>query len=158
MAVGHDLDLDMARGGDGLFQQHGVIAKGASGLGLRRGELIGKVALVSDQPHPAPATARGGLDHHRKPDALRLRQQRIRALIPALIARNAGHPGLVHQGLGTGLVAHLPDGLRPRSDKHDARRLAGQRQCRVLGQEPVTGVDRIGPGLRTCAASASASE
>ena len=42
------------------------------------------------------------------------------------------------------LVAHQLQGLDPGPDEHDARRLARPREVRVLGEEPVAGVDRVG--------------
>ena len=56
------------------------------------------------------------------------------------------HPRGADVLLGADLVAHDLQGLDPGADEHDARRLARPRQVRVLGEEPVAGVDRIGAG------------
>ena len=64
VAVGHDLDFDVARIDNGALQQHRVVAEGAARLRLRRSERRREILRPLDQPHAAPAAARRRLDHH----------------------------------------------------------------------------------------------
>ena len=56
------------------------------------------------------------------------------------------HARRLHQLAGAGLRAHRLDRARGRADEDDAGVLAGLRERRVLGQEAVAGVDRLGAG------------
>src|ERR1700719_424162 len=104
---------------------------------------------IADLPHAATAAAGDRLDHHGKPDVFRLGEHRGVALIRALITGNTGYARGLHDGLGTGLVAHRLDSFRRRPDKHQARIPAGAGEILVLGQKTVTGMNRVGAaGLR----------
>jgi hypothetical protein len=50
----------------------------------------------------------------------------------------------VHRFASSGLIAHEADLLRRGPDEVDIRRDARLREFRVLGEKPVTGMDRIG--------------
>jgi hypothetical protein len=61
-------------------------------------------------------------------------------------ARHHGHAGRGEVGLGGGLVAHQRDHLGRRSHERQTRVTDRRGERRVLGQEPVPGVDRVGAG------------
>jgi len=97
MAVGKNLDFEVASPRHVFFDQHAIVAEGACCLPLRRGEGRRELRRAGDDPHaPAPA-AGGGLDQHRKADPLRLVDKTPRILVFAVIARDDGHPRPLHQ-------------------------------------------------------------
>ena len=75
MAVGEDLDLDVARLDERPLEDDFRIAEGA--LRLRPGapQRRQKLPGAGDQAHAAPAATGGGLDHHRVADRVRRRLQ-----------------------------------------------------------------------------------
>jgi len=56
------------------------------------------------------------------------------------------HLGRRHRAAGLRLVAHQPDGVRRRADESQAALTDDLGEVRVLGQEAVAGVDRVGAG------------
>ena len=72
MAVGEDLDLDMARPRQVLLDQHVIVGEGGLGLALGAGQRVGEFVGALDHPHALAAAAGRGLDQHRKADARRL--------------------------------------------------------------------------------------
>jgi hypothetical protein len=67
LAVGQDLDLDVAGVGDHGLQEHGVVAEGGGGLGAGAGEGLLEVGEVAADPDAPAATTGRGLDHQRVP-------------------------------------------------------------------------------------------
>jgi hypothetical protein len=61
-----------------------------------------------------------------------------------VIARHHRHAGLLHQRLGAVLQAHGADRGGRRADEDDARGGAGLGELRVLGEEAVARMDRLG--------------
>ncbi len=72
MAIAEYLHLNMARGGDPLFQQNFVIAKARLGLAPTAFEAGCEFSRVIDLAHPLAAAARDRLDQHRIADRLGL--------------------------------------------------------------------------------------
>ena len=141
--VGEDLDLDVARRRDGALEDELGVPEGALCLRAGAAQQLGELPRRRHQPHAAPATACGGLDHHREADARGLGREALFALIVALVARDAGHAGGLHERLGAGLVAHRGDGLGGRADEDQPRVVAGLREVLVLGQEAVARVHGV---------------
>ena len=144
VAVGKHLDLDVARCDQRPLQDHRGIAKRALRLTLRTAQRSGKPGRRIDPPQAAAATAGSGFDHHRPAEFFSLDSQPGGRLVRALVAGDAGHTGGHHQGLGAGLVAHGPDGLRRRADENQPGVAAGLRKSGVLGQKAVARVHRVG--------------
>ena len=142
--VGKHLHFDVPRFHHRALQDQLVRAEGVGGLGPRRGQCRGQVGQVGHQAHAAPAAAGRGLDHDGHADLARLGEQRLVGLVGALVAGHAGHASGQHQALGSGLVAHLLDGVRVGADEHQAGGLHRTRKGGVLRQEAVAGVDRVG--------------
>ena len=140
--VGEDLHLDVPRVDHGALQEHRRVAE--RGLRLAHGGRDGLAQLprLVDAAHPAPAAARHRLDEQREAQLVRRRDElldlRGRRRRPE--HRQARLPG---GGDGAGLVAGQVQHLRRRPDERDAGVRTGLRQVRVLGQESVSGVDRV---------------
>ena len=119
LGVPEDLEFDVPRGGDQLFQIEGIITE-------RRGRLRpcflkGALDLIRGKgsPHPAAASARGGLDEHRITDPRRNLRCLRRVPDQAVGSRNHRNPAALHQRPGTLLVPHLADHLRGWPDERN---------------------------------------
>ena len=66
--VGQELDLDVAGRLQPAFEEHLVVAEGGPGLAAGRGDGLGQVARVADDPHADAAAAVGRLDQQGEPD------------------------------------------------------------------------------------------
>jgi len=102
--------------------------------------------LVLRDPHPLPPPTGGGLDHHRKADIPCDLQSLVGISHDPLGAQHHGHAHLHHGLAGSGLVTHGPDLTRRGADEDDVDALADLRELRVLRQEAVSGVNRLGAG------------
>ncbi len=136
----------MARALDILLDQHMVVAERRGRLALAAGQCIDEVLAALDLAHALATAAGAGLDQHRVADAVGLCAQERGVLLVAVVARGQRHAGLGHQRLGRALVAHRADGAGRRADEGDAGRRAGIGEVGILGQEAVTGVDRLRAG------------
>ena len=146
LPVGEDLHLDVARVGDGLLDEDGRVAERAVGLSHRCLDGVSKLVRIIHAAHAAAAAARDGLDEDGEVE---------RRGVPAHLVdvarrgdvgehRHARCPGSRHR---TRLVAGQPEDVRARADERDPGGHARLRQCRVLRQEAVAGVDRLGTGM-----------
>ncbi len=70
----------------------------------------------------------------------------LRLLTLAMVARHNRHARLLHQGLGGILQAHGAHRLGRGADEHQARRLDRLDEGRVLGEEAIARMDRLGAG------------
>nr|GEU28319.1 conserved hypothetical protein [Tanacetum cinerariifolium] len=146
VGVGKHLDLDVARALQVFFGQYLVVAKGADRLALARRQRILELRRAVDHAHALAAAAGRRLEQHRVADAVGLRLQEVGVLALAVVAGHQGHVGLLHQRLGGGLGAHRAHGRCGRTDEHQSGLRAGVGKVGVLGQETVTGVDRLRAG------------
>jgi hypothetical protein len=115
--------------------EDGVVAEG--GLRLAPGglERLVELSRVPNDAH-APSAAPGrGLDHQRKPELGR---------IAVLDDR---HPRFSGQLLRLELVACTTESFRRRADEDETRGLDGLGEIRILGEEPVAGMDRLRSGF-----------
>jgi len=144
MAVRKDLDFDMARPDDRLLENQFAVAKGI--FCFRAGQLdrIGHVGQIMDQPHAAPTTAGGCLDHQRHADFLRFADQHIVGLVIALIAGYAGNARRDHRPFRARLVAHHVDSFFRRADKDDTSIGAGLGKSGIFREKTIAGMDRVG--------------
>ena len=141
LAVTKDLHFDMARLFDVFLNQHNVIAKSLTRLRLRglqgRGEIAGRINAA----HAFATTARDGLDQNRIADLFGFTRQTF--LRRAVIARNDGNAGILHQRFGRVFEAHRADGFGGRPDKYETRSLNFLNKFRVFRQEPVARMYRF---------------
>ena len=148
LRVGEHLDLHVAWVRQVALDVDGRIREEL--LALARGALEGLLQLVGRHRHPealAP-TAAGRLDGNRVAD--RLIHDPGCVLDGVYRVGRAGHDrhtGLLHQLARAGLGTHRVDRVGGRADEDEAGVLDGAREARVLGQEAVPGVDRLGARL-----------
>ncbi len=150
LAVAEHLDFDVTRAQHIAFDQHMVAAEAVLGLALATGQRGGKVFGLVDAAHALAAAAGAGLDQHRVADARGLAGQQVGAVVVTVVAGHQRHAGGFHQRLGGRLAAHGGDGAGRRADEGDAGRRAGFGKSRVLRQETVTRMHRLGPGGLGC--------
>ncbi len=144
MAVGEHLHLDVAGRGDVFLDQHPPVAEGALRLAAGAFERRLEFDMRVDPAHAASAPARDRLDQDRVADLVGLLAQELRVLVVAVVARDDGNAGLLHQRLGRILQPHRAHRLRRRTDEHDARPRAGFREIGVLRQEPIARMQALG--------------
>ena len=147
VAVGDDLDLDVASIGDEPFEEDDGVAERALGLTLGTFEGQFEFVLVEDLADTAAAAAGAGLDDQRVADR--------RCVTPGVGAgfdgsagpRCDGNADLLGEDLGLDLVAEQAHRVGRRADEGDvqARDEVGER--RVLGDEAPADPHRVGTGL-----------
>jgi hypothetical protein len=146
-SVAEDLYFDVARVGDVALEEDACIREVGQCQSLHRVERGAQGAGVGAHLH-ADATATGAaLEHHRIADALGgaqcgidVRQQ------PG--AGQQGHARLQRQRAGRVLEPEHTHLCGCRSEEYQPGSLAGFDEGRVLGQEAVAGMDRLGPRLQ----------
>ena len=144
IAVAEHLEFDVARVGEIFLHVDGVVAERRAGLGRRLAHQAFELVVGLDDLHSAPAAARRGLDQDRIADLL---GELVRLGDAGQRAGGAGDQREAELGggpLGLDLVAHDPDMLGLRADPDDAVAFDDLGELRVLGQEAVAGVDRVG--------------
>ncbi len=144
MGVGENLELDVAGIGQVLLQVHVPDAEGVGGDGLGGCEGVQQLLFTGHDGHPDASPASRGLDDHGITEVasdgccLRRRGDALGA------ARDDGNAGLHHLPPGGRLVAHEFQHPARRPYEPDPFPFAGGGEARVLGQEAVTGMDRVG--------------
>ena len=142
-AVSQNLNLDMMRMKDQLFQVQRAIPKGGKGFCLRA--LIGALDFgrIIGGTHPSAAASGSRLQQNRISDLT----GDLRSLLPVLQNSvrtwNNGYSVFFHQRAGRLLVSHHPDHLRGRPDKQNSMFLTETGKIRILRKESITGVNRL---------------
>ena len=140
-AVAEQLDLDVAPGLHIALQVHPPVTERRARLGDRALDHVVELRGVRGGPQAPAATAADGLDQHRPADLPR--QVRGIGWAADRSARDHRQAGRLRVVSRRELVADRLELLRRRPDEHQARFGARPGQPRVLGQEPVAGVDRV---------------
>ena len=146
-AVGDDLHLDVARGRHELLEQHGAVAEGLLGLGLRAGERGRKRLGLVDAADAAPAAPRRRLDHDREADARGVAERLVDGLDGTAAPRRHRHAGFFGEPLGGDPVANQTHDRRVGPDEDDAEPLAQLGELGLLRDEAPPDPDRIGARL-----------
>ena len=130
--IAQNLDFDVTRALDELFDEDPVIAE--TGLGFRpdRRESFLDVLAVPGDANSFPATARRGLDHHRVADLLGDLDRVGRIIDFTHMSRHDRDAGLGRKFLAFDLVAHRLDRVRVGADEHDTFVGAASGECGVL--------------------------
>ena len=145
VGVGQHLDLDVAGRGQVALQVELVAPEVGHGLAPSRLDGLRRLRGVQDHLHAPAASAVGRFHGHRPAvsgaEGLDLARPGDRLV-------GAGHPGHAGRGgrpAGGDLVAHDLHGLGPGAD--EGRAGLGHRPGKtgVLAEEPVAGVNRLGP-------------
>ena len=146
LLVREDLDLDVPGIDEKLLQIDRVVAERVLGLQLRGLERPRHLVLFVDHAHAPPAAARRGLDDDGIADALGRLARLLLVLHRPRAAGDDRHAVFDHQLAGLRLVAHQRDALRRGTDEREPRRPARLGELRVLGEESVSGMNRLGAG------------
>ena len=147
MAVANQLDLDVTRFFNKLFDEDTVVAKAVTRFVTATAEAF-KRFLVIEGHAQALATAAGtGLDHHGVTNALGNLNGFFRRLDRVIDARNTVHACGASQLLGLDLVAHGGNGVVLGADEDDALFFHPFGKTGVLAQKAVTRMHRLGAGL-----------
>ena len=133
--VAQQLDLDVAGPLDVALAEDRAVSERGRRLPGRRLERLLQVGRRAHDPHPAPTASGGGLDEEGIAELRRL------------AARDDGHPRLGRDPLRRELVAALPKRLGRRPDPDEAGSRHRGREVRILGEEAVAGMDRVGAGF-----------
>ena len=133
--VAEQLDLDVARALDVALGEDAVIAERGLRLAPRRLERVFELLARAHDAHAAPAAAGRRLQEQREPELVRL------------AALDDRHARLARDPLRLELVAAGAQRLRRRADPDELRGADRLGEVRVLGEEAVAGMDRVGAGL-----------
>ena len=142
-AVSQNLNLDMMRMKDQLFQVQRTVPKGGERLCLRA--LIGALDFgrIIGGAHPSAAASGSRLQQNRISDLT----GDLRSLLPVLQnsvrTRNNGYSVFFHQPTRRLLVPHHPDHFRRRPDKQNSMFLTETGKIRILRKESITGMNRL---------------
>ena len=123
-----------------------VVAEGRFRFGPGGAERVVHVGCGTGELHAATAATGGGLDDHRIAELLADRAGCGQIRNAAVRTGNDRNTQVLRGLLGGDLVAHDADMLGRRTDEGDFVILDDLYEIGVLGQKPVTGMDR----LRTC--------
>src|SRR6266404_1722154 len=143
LAVGQNLKLDVTRILDVLFDIDGRVGKCVFGFGTGRMIAFDKGRVVVGHAHAASAAAARGLYDDRVADMAGDLEGVLLVLNGAIAAGHNWDPGFAHGFTGGDLIAHRTDGRTGRADELDVAVLANLGKVRILGQEPVTGVNSL---------------
>ena len=103
----------------------------------------GRSARSVDEPHAAPAAAVRGLHEHGHAEILGERSATSASSSSRSVALSTGSPAAIAAAPRADLVAHPLEHLRGRADERDVALGAGGAESRVLGEEPVAGIDGV---------------
>ena len=147
VGVAEHLDLDVPTPLEVALEEHRRIAECGCCLVARSRHRLEQVLGLADQAHALAAAARGGLDQQGQAHLSAGRGDvRVAGVRRELGSGDERHPGRRHQPLGLDLERHGVHRLGRRPDPGQAGISHGPGERRVLRQEAVTRVDRIGPG------------
>ncbi len=144
--VGEKLHLDVLDGVDKLLEVARAVAERRLSLGGRREE---RVLELLERIYPADtlaAAARTGFDQQRKADSFGLCLG-DRDVLNDVAAGSNGHARGAHGFARNVLVAEHCDHRRGGAYKVDIALLAERHELRVLAEQTVAGVDRLGAAL-----------
>ena len=143
--VPDNLHLDVPRAGQEPFDIEVAVAERRPGLGGAACERFVQIHQSRHRPHAASAAAGDGLDHHRamgREKGLRL----LKSGRPVGSGQHR-HAALLCQRPRPALVAKQFKCVRAWSDEGQTRRCTSPRERRILAEEPISRMHRVGPGI-----------
>ena len=144
--VGEHLNLHVARPIHEVLHVDGVVAERRFCLRRSLLEPLAHLFGVAGDAHSLAAAPRSGLEQHRVADLVGRRHGRVGVARRFRGARHDRHPGPGHAPPGLGLLAHHADGIGRRPDPREPRLLHRFGEVRLLCEEAVPRVDRVGFG------------
>src|ERR1051325_1223744 len=144
MRIAEDLDLDMARLIDVLLDIDVAIIERRCCLGLGHCDLLRKILHLVDDAHSFSATTGDGLDDNGEADGLRDLFCLINVLDHAIRPPHDGDTGSLHCIFCAGFISHRLDHIRIRTDEGKSTGRTYVRELRVLREEAIAGMDRLG--------------
>ncbi len=147
MLVGQALGLDVPGVVEESFHEAFTAAEGGDRLTDRGVEGVTDLGLVADHLEASPTAAIGRLDRDRQPVLLGEGDHLVGVGDRFLGARYQRGTDPVGDVAGLDLVPEGIDGLRRRADPGQSGIDHRLGEVGVLGQEAITGVDRVGTGL-----------
>jgi hypothetical protein len=142
--VEEHLHLDVAHAFEIPLEDQPVVAEGPMRLAACGRHGLEQRARLADHAHALAAAPGTGLDEQRIADALGLGGQRRAVLLRTVIAGDGRDTVGRRAPAGLGLVAHRGDRLGRRPDPSEAGGRHVAREVRILCEEPVAGMDRVG--------------
>ena len=143
LAVAEGLDLHVSRPGHAALHEQAGVAELRLRETQHRGETACQLGCVLAALHADATPAGRALQHHGVADGFRRRQGVVQP--PENSApRQQRHAGLPGKRPGLVLQSEPANVLRAGSDEDNAVRLKGGGEVRVLAQEPVAGMHRLG--------------
>ena len=146
MAVGDELDLDVAGVLDELFEIAVAVAEGLAGFLGGREEGGAELGIGAGDAHALAAAAGDGLDEDGIADGAGEGDGGIGVGDDAFAARGDGDAGGTHQVAGLGLVAHGAEDFGARADPAEVALGADVGEMGVFGEETEAGMDGLGAG------------
>jgi hypothetical protein len=146
MLVAENLELDVSGPGEVFFHVDLAVAERGERFRSRQLERAREIVCVLRDAHALAAAPSGRFDDDREADLARESQRLFRILHGTRRARDDRHADVGHRLTSGRLVAHHTDLLGCRPDEGNVGGGAGLGELRVLGQEPVSGMDGIGAG------------
>ena len=144
--IDEDLRLDVPHALEVLLEVDAVVAEGAPRLRLRLIPLPLQLGRRRDLAHAAPAPTGARFEHHRIADGLREPERLRRRADRRIRAGNDRHADLLQRAARLRFVMETRQDLRRRPDEHQAVLLTDFGEIEVLREEPVSGMDGLGPG------------
>ena len=135
MLVREKLHLDMSWMLEVALEEDRLVSEACFRLATCGPECLVELVCGANHTHPAPASARCGLDEEREPDLL------------GRAGGEHGDTGLRGQPLCLQLVTGRPEDLVWRPHPGEPGALHGGGEVRALGQEAVARMDGVGPTL-----------
>ena len=124
LAVGDDLNLDVAGAGDESFEEDDAAAEGAGGFIAGAVEGVAEFVVAGDDADTATSTACGCLQHQRIADRRRGFERVVDGVDGPTAPRRDRNTDLFGDQLGADLVAEFAHRLGGRADEGDADAVA----------------------------------
>ena len=147
VVVPQNLDLDVARAANQLFEIDLVVPERRQALAPRGLDRIGEFGFGLDRAHAAPAAAPARLEHNGKTDFAGETRGLTRVAGERACRRNHRNVRRHREFPRRHLVAECAHDIGLRADEDDACGSTRLGEVGVLGQEAVARVDRIGSVL-----------
>src|SRR5215813_1241689 len=146
VSVREDLQLDVSRTCHIFFNQDADIAEGSPGFALSTFQRGFEIGMTINAAHALTTAASHSFYQNRIANLVGLLLKEFWLLPVAVIPKDNGYIGLLHEHLGSIFQAHHTDRLGWRTDKGDACIKTGLGEICIFRQKAITGMN----ALRAC--------